>query len=65
MDKILEKTLDDGYKKLLSCIGFEPTAVDTMVVRTKFAPEVVASMLLQLELQGHIKSMPGGYCRVS
>jgi DNA processing protein len=58
-----KENLDADAVKLLSSVGFEATAIDTLVVRTDFSPEVVSSMLLILELGGLVKRVPGGYCR--
>lgn len=52
--------LDKGYEMLLDAVGFEPATVDVLAIRTGFAVDSVASMLLVLELQGHIASYPGG-----
>jgi DNA processing protein len=36
-----------------------------LVVRTGFKPEAVSSMMLILELEGHVQAAPGGrYSRV-
>lgn len=53
-------TLDKEYEILLDALGFEPTGVDLLVVRTGLRADEVASMLLILELEGHILSHPGG-----
>lgn len=52
--------LDNEYKILLDALGFEPAGVDLLVVRTGLRADEVASMLLILELEGHIESYPGG-----
>lgn len=52
--------LDKGYEILLDALGFEPAGVDLLVVRTGLGADEVASMLLILELEGHIHSHPGG-----
>lgn len=52
--------LDKGYEMLLDALGFEPAGVDLLVGRTGLRAEEVASMLLILELEGHIESFPGG-----
>jgi len=58
--------LDGQYKKMLESLGFEPTSVDTLVDRTGLTAEAVSSMLLILELQGHVASAAGGlYSRAS
>jgi DNA processing protein len=52
--------MDKGYEMLLDAVGFEPATVDVLVVRTGLPCESIASMLLDLELQGRIASYPGG-----
>ncbi|MEZ5515738.1 MAG: DNA-processing protein DprA [Steroidobacteraceae bacterium] len=53
-------TLDNDYKILLDALAFEPVTVDTLVERTEFPSESVASMLLILELEGLVQPQPGG-----
>lgn len=51
---------------LLDCLGFDPTPVDSLIERSGLTPEAVSSMLLVLELQGHVVAAPGGhYTRVT
>lgn len=53
------------FVSLLGHIGFEPTAVDTLVERSGLTAEQVSSMLVVLELHGQIASAPGGlYTRI-
>jgi DNA processing protein len=52
--------LDKDYEILLDALGFEPTGVDLLVVRTGLRADEVASMLLILELEGYLLSHPGG-----
>lgn len=52
---------DQPYMELLKYIAYDPTSVDTLVAATGKTPEVIASMLLMLELQGHVASTAGGY----
>jgi DNA processing protein len=52
--------LDKGPKILLDALGFDPVSLDTLVVRTGFKPEAVSSMMLILELEGHVQAAPGG-----
>jgi DNA processing protein len=57
---------DPEYKLLLNSLDFAPTSVDSLVERTGLTPDVVSSMLLMLELQGHVEASPGGrYSRVN
>jgi DNA processing protein len=56
---------DQPYMELLKYIAYDPTSVDTLVAATGKTPEVIASMLLMLELQGHVASTAGGqYFRI-
>jgi DNA processing protein len=57
--------LDNPAEILLDALGFEPTSVDALLDCTGLSSESVASMLLILELEGRIESLPGGrYIRV-
>lgn len=60
-----QNQLDEENRKLLECVGFEATAVDTVVNRTGLSVEHVTSSLMILELKGFIYSTPGGYCRTT
>jgi len=58
--------LDKAYKILLDALAFEPASVDTLIERTGLNSESVASMLLILELDGHVAPHPGGrYSRMA
>ncbi|MGC1388339.1 MAG: DNA-processing protein DprA [Steroidobacteraceae bacterium] len=57
--------MDKEHKILLDALGFDPADLDTLVVRTGFKPEAVSSMMLILEIEGHVQAAPGGrYTRV-
>ncbi len=57
--------LAPDYRQLLDCMGYEAVTVDELVQRNGLTPEEVSSMLLMLELDGHLDSGPGGrYTRV-
>lgn len=57
--------MDKDHKILLDALGFDPVDLDKLVVRTGFKPEAVSSMMLILELEGHVQAAPGGrYSRV-
>jgi DNA processing protein len=61
----LELGMDKEHKILLDALGFDPADLDVLVVRTGFKPEAVSSMMLILELEGHVQTAPGGrYSRV-
>jgi len=58
--------MDKEHKILLDALGFDPADLDTLVVRSGFKPEAVSSMMLILELEGHVQAAPGGrYSRVA
>jgi DNA processing protein len=51
---------------LLEKMGFDPCDIDVLIERTGLTTEVVSAMLLELELEGKIASLPGGlYQRIS
>lgn len=52
--------LDADYRALLETMGFEPVAPDELIARSGRSAREVASMLLVLELEGHVSSSPGG-----
>ncbi len=62
-EKVLQNKLDSEYLKLLEYIDYEATPVDVLVERSGLKINNVSSMLLILELEGHIKSTPGGYIK--
>jgi DNA processing protein len=55
-----EPELDEDYQQLLKNLGQEPVSIDLLVERCGLTPEAVSSMLLILELQGVVVSVPGG-----
>jgi DNA processing protein len=60
------RVLDKAYKILLDALAFEPASVDSLIERTGLNSESVASMLLILELDGHVAPHPGGrYSRMA
>ncbi|HEV7609580.1 MAG TPA: DNA-processing protein DprA [Steroidobacteraceae bacterium] len=61
-----EPALDKEYKILLDALAFEPASVDSLIERTGMNSESIASMLLILELDGHVAPHPGGrYSRMA
>jgi DNA processing protein len=60
-----DTAMDNDHKILLDALGFDPADLDALVVRTGFKPAAVSSMMLILELEGHVQAAPGGrYSRV-
>ncbi|MGO9935529.1 MAG: DNA-processing protein DprA [Steroidobacteraceae bacterium] len=61
----IEVGMDKDHKILLDALGFDPAELDVLVERTGFKAQAVSSMMLILELQGHVQAAPGGrYSRV-
>ncbi|NNC65381.1 MAG: DNA-protecting protein DprA, partial [Gammaproteobacteria bacterium] len=53
------------YRDLLETMGFDPVEVGEIVARTALTTAEVSSMLLLLELEGHVEALPGGrYARI-
>lgn len=49
---------------LLKYIAYAPTSVDALVAATGVAPDAIAALLLDLELQGFVAYTDGGYSRL-
>lgn len=57
--------LDPDYRELLAAMGYDPVSVDELVERTALTANVLSSMLLVLELEGHVSPVAGGqYARI-
>lgn len=52
---------DSEHRHLLEAMGYDPISIDQLIERTGLTAESVSSMLLVLELDGHVSSAPGGY----
>jgi DNA processing protein len=48
---------------LVQFIGFETTSIDQIVVRSGFSIELITNKLAELEIQGSVVAVPGGYIR--
>ncbi|WOT05274.1 DNA-processing protein DprA [Shewanella youngdeokensis] len=55
---------DLPFASLLASVGFETTTVDYVVEHSGKAIELVLEQLLELELQGWVTAVPGGYVRL-
>jgi DNA processing protein len=56
----------DEHARILDALGHDPCAVDTLVERSGLTAEALSVMLLHLELDGRVASLPGGrYQRLS
>jgi DNA processing protein len=56
--------LDGDHSKLLECINYEPTKIDILVEQSNYSIQKVTSLLVDLELAGHVCSTVDGYMRV-
>lgn len=52
--------LDEEQLRVLDALGHDPTPVDIVVERSGLTAEIVSSILLVLELEGHVTACPGG-----
>ena len=52
--------LDPEYQQLIHAMGYDPISIDQLVNTTGLTVAAVSSMLLLLELDGHIATSPGG-----
>ncbi len=60
-----KRPLEPADSKLLECLGFEATTLDTLILRSGMVVEEVAARLLNMELDGYIYTTPTGYLRVT
>ena len=51
---------DEDYARLLRALAHDPCGVDALAARTGLTAAEVSSMMLILELQGDVESLPGG-----
>ena len=56
---------DADYSLLFEHLGYDPIEIDIIIKKSGLTAEVVSSMLLLLELEGQVESLPGGrYVRI-
>ncbi len=60
----IQTVLDQEQQNLLNHVQFSPTSMDCLVEVSGVSVEAISSMLLLLELNGCIESVPGGYIRI-
>lgn len=60
---IMPKTLTSSEQKIYEQIGVTVTSLDEIILRSGLTASEVSSILLILELQGHVQSVTGGYVR--
>jgi DNA processing protein len=51
---------DGDYDKLLEALAWEPVDMDTLIERSGLTIDQLSSMLLILELEGEVETLPGG-----
>jgi DNA processing protein len=51
---------DPEYRKLWSCLGYDPKPVDEIIEQSGLTARSVSAMLLLLELRGMVEGHPGG-----
>ena len=57
---------DADYYLLFEHLAYDPMEIDLIIKKSGLTAEAVSSMLLLLELQGQVESLPGGrYVRIS
>ena len=52
--------LGEDARRTLACLGFESTPVDVLVARVGLTADALSSILLELELDGYVKSTAAG-----
>lgn len=64
--QISPERLADENQNLVKCIGFELTTIDQISERSGLTIEAVMCELVELELLGVVRAIPGGYerCRI-
>ncbi len=50
---------DDDYQVLFEFLGYDPIVIDVLTEKCGLTAEAVSSMLLLLELEGQVESLPG------
>jgi DNA processing protein len=58
--KAIPAERDADYSRLLGVLGFDPQNTDQLAEKSGLTIEQVSSMLLILELEGDVESLPGG-----
>lgn len=56
---VQEEPLSQEEEQLLLLVGEEETHIDELIRRSGWAPSMTTSLLLQLELKGRIRQLPG------
>jgi DNA processing protein len=54
------EALSSPHRAVVTALGGDPCDLDTLIVRTRLAPESVTAALVELELDGQVAALPGG-----
>lgn len=60
---VISNELSPTQRTVLAQIEYAITPIDVIISRSRLTAAEVSSMLLALELSGHVESVPGGYIR--
>ncbi|WP_299007142.1 DNA-processing protein DprA [uncultured Shewanella sp.] len=60
----LDNAFDLPFASLLASVGYETTPIDVVVEHSGKTIELVLEQLLELELQGWVTAVPGGYVKL-
>ena len=56
-----QSTIDPSAHKLLTIMGYDPVHIDVLAMRSGDNVMTLSAQLLDLELQGHIETLPNGH----
>jgi len=52
--------LSEDERKLMDALGHDPASIDTLITRTGWEVDRVTVVLMDLELESRLNSLPGG-----
>lgn len=61
---MMPETLSEDEQKIYQSIGSSVTPIDEIILRSGLTASAVSSILLTIELRGHIQAVSGGYRRL-
>lgn len=63
--ELVDEGIEEDPNGLLSNLGYDPSSIDELVAVTGINAADIASQLLELELEGLVEQVPGGYQRLA
>lgn len=54
------ESLSSPHRAIVTALGGDPCDLDTLIARTRLAPEALSAALVELELDGYVAALPGG-----